>query len=186
MKKSLIALMVFMLSGCFFSTPNSRFYLLEKVSPKQEISEARVNIAVQDITLPDYLQKPQIVLQKQGDTELKISEFNRWASDLEDMIQTTMIENFQMIFPNGTVNPLVYGGEEKYVIKVEIEKLSGYLREEAYLTGVWQILTPSGKVIKTSDFKLKTPAGKTYASYAMAQSKLISELCQDIANFLKK
>lgn len=185
MKKLTTVLISFMLCGCFFSTPNSKFYLLEK-SAFDHAFEERINVAVQDITLPDYLQKPQIVLQKQGDTELKVSEFNRWASDLENMIQTAMIENLQAAFPNGTIKPLLYGGNEKYIVKVEIEKLSGYLREDAYLTGVWQILTPGGKVIKTSDFKLKTPAGKTYASYAKAQSKLISELCQDIASNLKK
>ena len=93
---------------------------------------------------------------------------------------------FGILINDDNVKPLLYGGNEKYIVKVEIEKLSGYLREDAYLTGVWQILTPGGKVIKTSDFKLKTPAGKTYASYAKAQSKLISELCQDIASNLKK
>jgi len=176
MKKIVLFLMILMLEGCFFATPNSTFYLLESTNTASSISKKKINIAVYDITLPDYLQKPQIVLQKSDSPELQVSEFNRWASDLESMIQNTLIEDLQTIMPQSTIKPLLYGSNAQYIIKVNIEKMSGYFGQDAVLRGVYQILTPSNKVIKQSDFEFKTPAGRKYADYAKAQSRLLADL----------
>ncbi len=184
MKKFLMIAFVSILSGCFFSTPNSTFYLLESNSDMEAVSQKRLNIAVQDVLLPDYLQKPQIVLQKENSPELKVSEFNRWGSDLEGMIQNTLIEDLQRAFPQAAVKPLLFGTKANYVIKLNIEKMTGFLREDAILSGTWQILNSYGKILKQSDFKLKTPAGKTYGSYVSAQSKLISELAKTLSENL--
>lgn len=175
-----------MLCGCFFSTPNSKFYLLESQNDTNEvISLKKVNIAVQDVILPDYLQKPQIVLQPQNSSELKISEFNRWASDLEEMFQNTLIEDLQKTMPNATIKPLTYGSKAGYVIKINIEKLSGYFKEKAYLKGTYQILSSSGKLVQQKNFDLSTNVRETYASYVAAQSNLISLLATDITFYFK-
>lgn len=185
MKRVFIALLTIFLSGCWFSTPNSNFYLLESVTDQQMKSEKKVSIAVQDIYLPEYLQKPQIVLQKQGDTELKISEFNRWASDLDVMFQNTLIEDLQKMFPNATVKPLVYGSNAKYVLKINVEKMSGYFKQTAYLSGVWQILSANGAVLKSSKFSFEDQMQRDYASYVKTQSILISKLADEVAAFFK-
>ena len=185
MKKIVLCLMVSLLSGCFFSTPNSTFYLLESNAELEPVSQKRLSIAVQDVLLPDYLQKPQIVLQKENSPELKVSEFNRWGSDLEGMIQNTLIEDFQRSFPQGTIKPLLFGSSAQYIVKLNIEKMTGFLRQDAVLSGSWQILNRSNKVLRQADFKLATPAGRTYGSYVSAQSKLISELACEIAQAIE-
>jgi len=111
MKKLFICLLPLLLSACLFSTPNSTFYLLESSSQAESVFQKKLNVAVYDVGLPDYLQKPQIVLQKHDSPELKVSEFNRWASDLDGMVQNTLIENLQKSFPQSTIKPLVFGSK---------------------------------------------------------------------------
>ncbi|MBQ7659517.1 MAG: membrane integrity-associated transporter subunit PqiC [Alphaproteobacteria bacterium] len=181
MKKGLAVVFCLLLAGCFFSTKNSTFYLLESQKQTEALSQKKVSIAVADITIPDYLDKPQIVLQRADEPELKISEFHRWASDLPTMIQNTLIEDLQNAFAKGIVKPLLYGSSAKYVVKINIDKMSGFFLEEAYLKGVWQIMSTTGRILRQSEFDLKAPAGKTYASYVQAQSGLLSELALSIA-----
>ncbi len=181
MKKFCFVLMVLMLQGCFSSTPNSSFYLLESEQRPLPVSNKNISVSVADIFLPDYLQKPQIVLQKSDSPELKISEFNRWGSDLEGMIQNIIIEDLQNLMPNAVVKPLTFGTKTQYVVKINIEKMSGYFNQKAVLKGVYQILSTSGKVIKQKDFKFERMVGKTYADYAKVQSILLSDLANKLA-----
>ena len=183
MKKFAVAVCIFLLAGCF-STKNSTFYLLESQGNAEPITQKKLSIAVQDISIPDYLQKPQIVLQSQDSPELKVSEFNRWGSDLPSMLQNTLIEDLQSLMPNAFIKPLMFGQTAQYTIQINIEKLSGYLKEQAVLKGSYKIVLPNGKLFKEENFDLSTPAGKTYASYVTAQSKLISDLAQEIAGTL--
>lgn len=183
MKKIFICVMSLCLGGCFFSTKDSNFYLLEAQNPT-EVLLIKTSIAVQDIGLPDYLQKPQIVLQKNDSPELKISEFNRWASDLGEMLQNALIENLQALAPKTTVKPLAYGVKTKFVVKINIEKMSGYFHEKAVLKGAYSILSSSGRVLKQADFAFETQSGKNYADYVNAQSKLVADLASLIMSVL--
>lgn len=181
MKKYVAAVCVLLLTGCFFSTKNSTFYLLETRGTAEPVTQKKFSIAVQDISIPDYLQKPQIVLQAQDSPELKVSEFNRWGSNLQGMIQNTLIEDMQSLMPNAFIKPLMFGQTAQSTIQVNIEKLSGYLKQQAVLKGTYKIISPNGKILKEENFDLSTPAGKTYGSYVKAQSNLIAALAQEIA-----
>lgn len=181
MKKYTVAFCILLLAGCF-STKNSTFYLLESQNAAEPVSQKQLIVAVQDINLPDYLQKPQIVLQQKDSPELKISEFNRWGSDLQSMVQNTVIEDLQSLMPKAQIKPLLFGQSASYVVKIDIEKLSGYLKEQAVLKGTYKIILPNGNISKTKAFDLNTPAGKTYGSYVTAQSELIYALTHLIAD----
>lgn len=173
-----------MLTGCFSSTPNSRFYLLESNKNAQPVSMQKFNIAVQDINVPEYLDRPQIVWQKPQQPELKIAEFDRWASDINVMLQNTMIENLQTSFPQANIKPLAYGMTSQYIIKINIEKMSGWENNDAYLIGNWQILNSRGKIISENTIDMQVPAGKTYGEYVSAQSKIWAKTSHEIAEHI--
>lgn len=182
MKKCSVLLFAFALCSCFAATPDSRFYLLESGRENQVVSNKKINIAVQDILVPEYLDRPQIVLQNPAHPELTISEFDRWAADLNTMLQTTLINNLQQALPKAVIKPLVYGDEPRYIVKINIEKFSGSLDGNAYLQGSWQILSGHGRLLKEQDFEMAVPAGKDYNSYVAAQSDLWAEMAQKVAS----
>ena len=185
MKKILILATIFVLFGCFGHTPNSKFYLLENLKETAVVSTKNVNIAVTDINLPVYLQKPQIILQNGSSPELDVSEFNRWASDLTSMLQNTLIEDLQQAFPNAEIKTLLYGSHPQFIVKVNIEKLSGWLGKKALLNGSFQIVNAQNKVLAEQNFAKKASAGKTYETYVKAQSKLWAEVAAEIATRIK-
>ena len=184
MKKLFLIFLIHLLFGCF-STPNSNFFILEK-SDLQEISAKTFIIAVYNINIPDFIDKPQIVLQKPNSPEIKISEFNRWATDLSTMFKNTLINNLSQTLPNAKIIPLTYGSVYKYTIKIDVEKMSGWLNDSAYLNINWQILNSNGKSIYSQNLQYTAPTGKTYESYVKAQSKLLKNLSEDIALKLSK
>lgn len=170
-----------LLVGCLLSTPDSRFYLLEIPSMGAPISAKKINIAVQDVTVPGYLDRPQIVLQRPDSPELKISEFDRWASDLNTMVQNILIDDLQNAMPKAIIKRLAYGTNPRYIVKLNVERMGGWLGEQAYLRGNWQILSPSGRILYEQNINRKRDVGKTYASYVEAQSMMLSETGREIA-----
>lgn len=181
MKKFAILIAALLTAGCFSSTPNSRFYLLESAKTAQPLSMRKINIAVQDIAIPQYLDRPQIVLQRQDDPELKVSEFDRWASDLNTMLQNLVINDLQNNLPNATIKRLAYGGSPRYVVKINIEKFGGWPGETAYIKGNWQILNPRGKILAGENINLKRRCGENYAAFVRTLSLMWSDTAQTIA-----
>ena len=181
--KKICLLLCIILSGCF-STPNSSFYMLRTESDKQVFAN-KLSIGVYDIVLPEYLDKPQIVLQKPNSTEITISEFNRWAIDLSAMLKNTLIEDLQQVLPNSKISALEFGVNSQYVVKVEIEKFSGWFNNKAVLQANWQILNQQGKIIFSKSSTYQKNIGKNYDSYVSAQSQLWADLAFDISKKLK-
>ena len=186
--KKLVALILLLpiLHGCFSSTPNSRFYLLENASEPQIVSKRKISIAVQDIIIPQYLEKPQIILQRPNSPELEISEFNRWASDLNYMLQNLLIGNLQNALPNATIKPLAFGATTNVVVKVNLEKFGGWFNEDAHIKGNWQVIDTYGKVLTQNNFSLKQPAGSNFSTYVKSLSLMWNEVAVEIARSISK
>lgn len=181
MKKFLVLTLLWTLGGCFSSTPNSKFYLLESSERIGTVSDHKINLSVQDIFVPEYADRPQITLQKPDSAELSVAEFHRWASDLNTMMQNTLIDNLQKALPRAEIKPLAFGNNSRYVIKVNIEKMGGWLGAKAYMSGSWQILNPRGRVVYEQNFARTRAAGKTYDSYVQAQSGMWGDVAGEIA-----
>lgn len=175
-----------LLAGCFFSTPNSRFYMLDGAENPAVTSSKNISIAVQDVSFPQYLDRPQIVLQQPNNPEIKMAEFDRWAADFGTMLQNHLIENLQSALPNADIKPLAFGNKPKFIVKLTIEKFGGWLNENSYLQGSWQIVNTRGKLLTEQNFNLTDKVGKNYGSYVQAQSRLLAQVADDIAKRISK
>jgi uncharacterized lipoprotein YmbA len=77
----LMLTVVLTVGGCA-SSPPVRFYGLHTASDSVTEQTGSVIIGVGPIGLPDYLDRPQIVIRGSGN-RLSFSEFDRWAEPLE-------------------------------------------------------------------------------------------------------
>lgn len=181
--KKIVALILLLpaLTACLGSTPNSRFYMFESAENQAVVTNKNFNVAVQDINFPQYLDRPQIVLQQPGNPEIKMAEFDRWAADFGSMLQNRLIDNLQSALPKADIKPLAFGNKPKFIVKVSIEKFSGWLNDKAYIQGNWQILNGRGKLLAEQNFSLSDKVGKNYGSYVKAQSALWAQVASDIA-----
>jgi len=89
-------LVLFALSGCVNTTPatDSYYYILDTM-PQQKITAVNVvenleQIKVRPVTLPDYLNQPNLVL-KLSDHQIKIANYHFWAENLRQSIQRVLI-----------------------------------------------------------------------------------------------
>ena len=83
MRKFGAILMVFLLGGCLGGySPANRFYYLQVVDAVEPVSSKKLNIGVDSVELPDYLDRPQIIVFEQGSPQMKIDETNRWGEAL--------------------------------------------------------------------------------------------------------
>ena len=173
------------LSACFggVSTP-AQFYTLQNESDISVISNQKISIGVLPVQVPDYLDKPQIVLNN-GINQMTISETNRWIGSLSDVAQRTLINDIQKMLPNAFVKTKGYDDENySRIIRVEIDKMSGVLGKEASLSVWWSILNNNGKEIYRSRFSGLEQINNSYESYTQGQSILWVKLSRQIARYI--
>ena len=191
MKKFILLCMFAILTtGCFSGrSPNSKFFILQKGEEIQPLSSQKTSILVEQVIIPDLIYKPQIVLNGKTTSEIKISEFNRWAEPLPDIIRQTLVDNLQAYLPNAFIKPELYTtstSNYRYILSIEINHFIGTFNNNAILDVWWTLKDSNGKIKLREKASFSMPIGDTYQSYVIAQSKMIEKLAQQIAQKITK
>ncbi|MBR4931905.1 MAG: membrane integrity-associated transporter subunit PqiC [Alphaproteobacteria bacterium] len=188
MKKIGICLTVvisFLLMGCFGgkSKPSS-FYTLSVSEKTQPISTIKKSIGVLPVRIPDFLDRPQIVLSANS-TQLNVSETNRWIEPLSLVTQRVLIADIQKELPNAYVKTKGYDNAVfQRLIQVEVNGMNGEFDKEATLSVWWSVLNNNGQELYRSRFESAISMGKTYDSFVLAQSVLWGQLSEAIAQYV--
>lgn len=185
MNKILSLTLLFMLSACVMGTSQpAKFYTLRSdVSDSTYVNDkVKLSIGINSASIPDYLDKPQIVTLKSNSVELNISEMNRWSESLSTMISRTLAGDLAIALPNSVVKTKTTGRENfDYTIQLEVNRFEGIWDENAVLNAWWVVLNKNNKVVFREKSELSTPISDDYDSLVVGQSKLISQLAQEIA-----
>src|SRR5919109_1073251 len=94
-----------LIGGC--ASQPSRFYLLSAPPSAEPVPLGTsggqgATIGVGPVTLPRYLDRPQIVTQT-SPYELKLAEFDRWAEALDINFSRVLAENLSLLLPTARV-----------------------------------------------------------------------------------
>jgi uncharacterized lipoprotein YmbA len=66
------------------------------------MSQSTLKIIIAQVTLPKYLDRPEIV--RYGSTyELRLSEFERWGEEMNEMVTRTLLENLALRLPRAQI-----------------------------------------------------------------------------------
>lgn len=184
--KKIIAtgLMLLFLNGCFGGRSQmSAFFLLQPIRGEQVVSAKNTTIAVESVRVPDFLDKPQIVLQNAQNGQVLFSETKRWAEPLSAVLQRTIIDDLTVYLPNAYIKTKQYTDETyAYTIVIEVNQMTGSLGGEAVLDVWWSLKNASGKMISRDKAQFNRSVGNTYEDYVLAQSEMVSQLSRQIAN----
>jgi uncharacterized lipoprotein YmbA len=191
-KTALFGISLMLLSGCA-STEPSRFYTLTPMpgSNAEVLTETvaqNLSVGVGPISMPDYLDRQQIVTSS-NQNEIKMSEFDRWAGSLEDSLARVLSENLSVLLSTDSVFLFPWRGAitVDYHIGVEVIQFDGELGGNALLIARWGIFSPKEKkvlLVKKSSFT--EPAGeKGYEALVAAQSRALMHLSRDMAIAVK-
>ena len=140
----LIILLSGIISGCIGgASQKSVYYVFNPVkAPLSADSpmEAR-GLGVGPITLPEFLEGPQIITRKEENL-LDINEFHRWADSLKAQITTVMVDNLSAML--NTPNVVVYPWERpfipEYQLYIDFRQFDGQTAGSITLEAVWSIV----------------------------------------------
>lgn len=185
-KKTVGLCLIMVLTACFGGySPDSSFYRLTPLSEPNQVFLASKSIAVTKVGLPEYLDRPQMIMLDDNSPKIEIAEFNRWGEDLSNMIQRKIVADLSKYLPKSKI---INAAEEfqptALNVKIEIIRMDMTKQGQAILEARWYIDNNSGKVLDSGKFTQSSDIKPTYADYAAAASNLLSEMSLVIAQAL--
>ncbi|BCL75875.1 lipoprotein [Jeongeupia sp. HS-3] len=174
-------------TGCA-SAPKDYFYSLGSstlVEAPAISGSASVPIAISAVTIPEAVDRPQLVVQQNG--ELRIVEQRRWIQPLRGDLAAALAEQLarQLGAPVATPSQ-VAGSEATFRLAVDIQRFDSILGGSATIDALWRVTDVSGKVIKNGRFSASEAAkDASYDALVAAHGRLVSKLSQQIAAELK-
>lgn len=184
----LFALMVSLVAGGCAGTPPAKLYTLSalKASEQPAPSSPPVHLVlgIGPVTVPDYLDRPQIVTRR-GDNEIDVSEFDIWAGSLDQDVARVLAENVSLLLGSERVYayPWLRGDTLTHRIRVKISHFEGSLGGSVLLRAQWSIVADvSREVVLARESRISEPVGGSdYGSLVAAQSRVVGTLSREIA-----
>src|SRR5262245_32491567 len=169
-------------AGCG-STPASRFYTLSAGASAPAPTTSNLSVVVGPVSVPAVVDRPQIVVTT-GPNQVRLEEFNRWASPLQNDIARVVAENLVAIL--GTARVILFSQTSSvaadYQAAIDVQRFDSAPGEAATLDAVWTVRrTKDGKAETGRTSARETVPEKGYDVLAAAHSRALARLSQDIA-----
>ena len=190
MKKIITLCSAILLSACVGGTSKDpNVYTLKSIdSSITEIDQnTKASVGIAEVKVPNYIDKPQIILIESDGITLKKSEFERWSEDLASLTQRTLAGDISAYLPNAIIKPKNFINEKfDFVVYVEINDMTGTFADKATLDVWWTVVDSNNNMVFKKQTKIQNELGDTYTDFVIAQSKLLDELSKEIATELTR
>jgi len=176
--------LIALLAGC--ASPDARFYTLRATTAPAALS-VDVSVAVGPVSVPAAVDRAQIVVSA-GPNQVRVDEFNRWVSPLQDIIARVVAENLVAMLGTTRVTlfPQTLSASADYRAAIEVQRFESTLGEAATLDAVWTVSRARDGASRTGRTTVREPApGAGYEALAAAHSRAISRLSRDIADAVR-
>jgi uncharacterized protein len=172
--------------GACTSAP-ARFYLLTTQAASETFSLTEPGqgpvIGIGPITLPRYLDRPQIVTRVDHN-QLALSEFERWAEPLQDNITRVIGEHLALLVPTDQVLLQLWprSAALDYQVTIDVLQFDGRLGGETTLLAFWRILDGAERPLLSHRTSLSIlVGGGDYEAIVVSMNQLLGRLSRDIA-----
>ena len=187
MKLIKIIIPCLLLSACFGTSKQAKFYTQTAISAAAVCSNYTGFIGVNRVQLPKYIDRPQMVTQLKDSAQIGISEYNRWVEFPSVLATRALIEDLEGLLPAAQVKMNQFKGEGfDRTVSVEISKINAVLGDKAELVAWYTIKDKGGNVLTHQKFTDIVLLGQTYNDLAQGYSQLLAHLSQEIAKSLLK
>lgn len=186
------AVLLLGLFGCAGRADTTRFYVLAPTVGTQTAERAEANprdlrVGIQDIELPRYLDRPQIVTRASAN-RLELAELHQWGAPLRRAVPGILAENLARLLPSDLVLVSPWGRSfvPDFQVVVEVRRFEGSLGGESELAARWRILGRAGEEVGFGSSRIIEPSGPDYESLVAAQSRLVGALSREIAEAVRR
>jgi uncharacterized lipoprotein YmbA len=175
-------LCVVALAGC--SSPSSNLYTLKPTAVvAADQAACSCSVVVGPVSIPEIVNVPQIVVNV-GPNQVRLDEFNRWASPLQNNIGRVVAENLVSLLgtPHVTLFQEAVNAAADYHVAVEVQSFESTPGESATLNAVWMVRRTKDGKTQTGRTTVRDPlAQKGYSALVAAHGHELLLLSQDIA-----
>ena len=171
--------------GCS-SSPPSRFYTLSAASGVAG-TPSNVSVAVGPVSVPPIVDRPQIVVSM-GSNQVRLEEFNRWASPLQSNIARVIAENLTALLGTTRVTlfPQSTSADAEYRAIIDVQRFDSMPGEAVMLEAVWIVRRmKDGKVEGGRTAVREAVGANDYEALAAGHSRALARLSDDIANAVR-
>lgn len=176
-----------LLGGCLGRSQATRFYLLHATPGLETAAMApaseNLRIGIGPVTLPDYLDRPQIVTRI-SESGLLIDEFNQWGEHLTSSTSRVLAENLSTLLSTEYIFTFPWPGSTPidYQVKVDVTDFKGALGGSAALAAQYTILDEKKEIIGINSVAFnRTPGNPGYEALVSCMSRMLEDLSGDIA-----
>ena len=176
------------LAGCSTTRP-SKFYQLQSMPGTHSLGPAgmldpAIAVGLGPITLPDYLDRPQIVTRSQQN-RVQLAEFDRWVGPLASDFSRVLAEDLTFLLRTDRVvqYPWPASLDVTYQVLIDCFRFDGILGDRAELEVQWSVLGNKGRqVLLLKRSSVSEPAANpTYEALVAAQGRALGKLSREIA-----
>jgi len=178
------ALVLILAVGC--ASPPSRFYTLSATDTAAAPASS-LSLSVGPVSVPAAVDRPQIVVAT-GANQVRLDEFNRWASPLKDEISRVVAENLIAMLGTGRVtqSPQTLTRDAAYRVLIEVQRFESVPGGHARLDAVWtlrRVRDDKSRIGRTSVQESVSAPG--FDGLAAAHSRAVARLSRDIADAVR-
>jgi hypothetical protein len=165
----------------------SAFFLLSSPPPDVTGAPVPVRIGVGPVTLPGYLERPQIVTRV-SDDEIALSEADRWAEPLADNVVRTLEENLAGLLPGSSYvgYPWYAAAAPDYAVALEVRRFEADASGAVVLDATWRLSRDDAQVAGSAERIEEQAVGSDRAAAVAAHSRALAELSREIAAAVRR
>lgn len=179
-------------AGCTFGSAPVHFYMLAQPSPTAGTPPSTAvsrgpTIGIGPVTLPRYLERINIVTR--GDTEMEVSEHDRWAEPLSSSVPrllgtdlSTMLGTERIVMFPWSIDTTV----DRQIV-VDVLRFDGTMAGEVVLDARWRVLGPARQELVLQHSVVREVAGaKGYPAVVAAMRRAVGVLGREIGEAIKR
>jgi uncharacterized protein len=181
---AIAVLLALIAAGC--ASPPSSFYTLSSANAPAA-PPSTLSVAVGPVSVPGTVDRPEMVLAA-GPNQVRIDEYNRWASPLKSEISRTVAENLVAMLGTDRVTQadLTASTGAQYRALIEVQRLESAPGKSAAFEAVWIVRrTGDGKSLSGRTRAQEPLREPGYGPVAAAHSRAVARLSQDIADAIR-
>ena len=164
------------------ASPASRFYTLSGAASSPAMAPGP-SVVVGPVSLPALVDRPQIVVHS-GENEVRLDEFNRWASPLHDNIASVIASNLAHQLASARVWPYAQAplSNADYRVLIDVQRFESTLGQEVLVDILWTVRPASGGTPKTGRSLVREPTAEAgFDPLVAAHSRALARVSADIA-----
>lgn len=172
------------LAACTASAPVRHYTLLTPQGDiRQQDVPARFAVEVLPVSVPEYLNQPQLVVRQDDSGMLAVLDDERWLGPLDDEVRNAL--SAQLVDRLGTqdVAGLSWPSDMPVIrVKLQIRRLDAWPGKRVQLEAGWTLgdaREPGGAKLVCQG-RFEEPAAAGYPALVQAQQRLIAALARQI------